>query len=228
MSNPQLGAERIAFHVFPWRGIAFTRPFHQAQQADMSRQQGMLMSDSSQPGRSEALLNERSTLINQMAALERQGCPSTYGAHDPFTVELAACEACTSQPRLRQLTTGNRAGRWQVRCPCCARCSGAPNRQSWIASLVWNGINLRSQDYRDLPLFDLGDRAPPEAHEHIRMIRAYLVLRLSVCDLDWKLHTDGHARRKPGSGFRVRLEAYLQWAMLAHRLIKVAQASAAQ
>lgn len=145
-----------------------------------------------------------------------------YGTHDPLEVELSQCDSCSGEGVLDQSQAGRSKTRWQVRCSCCSKISGAPTRNPWTASLMWNGINLKSMQYFDLPLFGLADLNPREAHDRIKRIRANLELRISLSDAQLQLHNAGGCKRKPGTKYAVKLDAYLKWAMLAHRLIKLA------
>jgi hypothetical protein len=87
---------------------------------------------------------------------------------------------------------------------------------------MWNAKNLRSQRYQDLPLFDLASLDQAAARAKIRAVRESLTLRLKLCSLDSSIAAVDRAHPRPGQQYRLRLDAYLKWAMLASRLIKIA------
>ncbi|MEX7625643.1 hypothetical protein AB6V67_25125, partial [Serratia marcescens] len=81
-------------------------------------------------------------------------------------------------------------------------------------------INLGTQDYRQLPLFGLGSLSLESARQRMVGIRRNLELRKSLAGIERTIaHKEG--QRPPGKEYQQRLEAYLQWAMLALRLLKV-------
>lgn len=147
-----------------------------------------------------------------------------YGPHNPLEVDLTLCDTCSGEGVLGQSNADNAKLRWQVRCRCCSKVSGQPTRNPWTAALMWNGVNLQSMRYSELPLFGLTDLSPRDAHERIKGIRANLVLRIALCSAQRQLFNAGGSNRKPGTTYTAKLEAYLMWAMLAHRLIKLAKA----
>lgn len=175
--------------------------------------------------RNLGLAEQKEMLLAQLNSDQHYRATPTlaYGNHDPFEVRLAACDTCTHKPLLTEVSLERSRTRWQVVCPGCSKLGGEPTRNPWTASLMWNGINLQSQRYTDLPLFGLTDLNPRQAHERIKLIRANLVLRISLCEVERHLFKSGAGNRKPGANFTLKLDAYLKWAMLAHRLIKIAK-----
>lgn len=147
-----------------------------------------------------------------------------YGTHNPLEVDLALCDTCSGEGVLAKSNANKAKQRWQVRCRCCSKVSGQPTRNPWTAALMWNGVNLQSMKYSELPLFGLSGLSPRDAHERVKGIRANLVLRISLCSAEHQLFNAGGSNRKPGASYTAKLEAYLLWAMLAHRLIKLARA----
>jgi hypothetical protein len=145
-----------------------------------------------------------------------------YGTHDPFDVPLAICDTCQSTPKMRKVTPGRKI-RWTVTCISCDKQIAQPQKDSWLAALIWNGTNLTTQSYRTLPLFGVGHLSPAAAKEHISRIRHNLVLRISLCTIDRAIGEKGDTHSKSGLMYQKRLEAYLKWAMHAHRLIKLAK-----
>jgi len=143
-----------------------------------------------------------------------------YGHHDPFSIPVTACDSCGGRGQMRKLET--KGIRWAVVCLGCGKQAVSPQRRPWQAALEWNQINLGTQDYRELPLFGLSRFEPNEARERMAGIRRNLELRKSLAGIE---RTIAHKtdRRPPGKEFQQRLEAYLKWAMLALRLIKVAE-----
>ena len=92
-----------------------------------------------------------------------------------------------------------------------------------MASLMWNGANLTTQCYKSMPLFGLTHMTPAEAKARISKVRHHLVLRISLCTVDRAIAEISASHSKPGLMFQQRLDAYLKWAMLAHRLVKIAK-----
>jgi hypothetical protein len=148
-----------------------------------------------------------------------------FGSHDPMLVPLFNCDSCSGGAILTEVTRAGKGKRWQVICSECDKKSGEPSKNPWTASLLWNGVNLSNGHYRELPLFGLDCMSPKEAHDHIKSIRVILVLRISLCDTELQLYRSGQGTSKPGNGYTERLDAYLKWAMLAHRLIKASKPS---
>ena len=143
-----------------------------------------------------------------------------FGSHDPRVVALFDCDSCSSGAILTEVKRPGKRKRWQVVCSECTKNSGEASKNPWTASLLWNGVNLSSCHYCELPLFGLAGMSPKEAHDHIKSIRGILVLMISLCDTELQLFRIGESTSKPGTGYVERLDAYLKWAMLAHRLIK--------
>jgi hypothetical protein len=139
-----------------------------------------------------------------------------YGKHDPFDVPLALCEDCDVAPELMRVSED--PVRWHTACPHCSR--GPRETRPWphLAALAWNQINLSSQDYRDLPLFWLDDLEPAAARVRMTGIRHDLELRKNLAGLERRLARPA-GRRPPGKSYLRRLDAYLQWSILALRLI---------
>lgn len=146
-----------------------------------------------------------------------------YRRHNPLEVALATCDTCFAGGNLQRILKGKSLPRWQVICDGCGKKGSDVVRDRCTASLLWNGVNLQTQRYSDLPLFGLAGLTPRDAHIRIRHIRANLVLRIALCDIESQMHKAGISGNKPGTAYRQRLDAYLKWAMLAHRLIKSAR-----
>lgn len=182
------------------------------------------MSISSHETALASLLQRRGELLDKLSSTELRPPAETmsYGIHNPFHVALAVCECCGRTPPGPQASsaTKNRTW-WVVNCLCGAR-SGDGQREPWMASLMWNAKNLRSQRYQDLPLFDLAALDQAAARARIRAVRESLTLRLKLCSLDSSIAAVDRAHPRPGQQYRLRLDAYLKWAMLASRLIKIA------
>lgn len=143
-----------------------------------------------------------------------------YGHHDPFSVPVATCDSCEGRGQMRKLEQNGI--RWVVVCLGCGKQANVPQRRPWQAALEWNQINLGTQDYRELPLFGLSGFEPNEARERMAGIWRNLELRKNLAGIE---RTIAHKMdlRPPGKEYQQRLEAYLKWAMLALRLIKVAE-----
>nr|WP_236901772.1 hypothetical protein [Enterobacter hormaechei]AXJ99535.1 hypothetical protein [Enterobacter hormaechei]AXJ99794.1 hypothetical protein [Enterobacter hormaechei] len=105
-------------------------------------------------------------------------------------------------------------------CLVCGKTIPQHRKRPWQAAIAWNQINLGTQDYRQLPLFGLGSLSPESARQKMVGIRRNLELRKSLAGIERTIaHREG--QRPPGKEYQQRLEAYLQWAMLALRLLKV-------
>lgn len=143
-----------------------------------------------------------------------------FGSHDPMVVTLFDCDSCSGGGVLTEVHRPGKRKRWQVTCSECTKTSGEASKNTWTASLLWNGVNLSNCHYGELPLFGLAGMSPKQAHDHIKSIRAILVLRISLCDTELQLFRARQTTSKPGAAYTERLDAYLKWAMLAHRLIK--------
>lgn len=146
-----------------------------------------------------------------------------FGSHDPMVVALFDCDSCSGGAILTEVKRPGKRKRWRVTCSECTKTSGEASKNAWTASLLWNGLNLSSCNYYELPLFGLAGMSPKEAHDHIKSIRSILVLRISLCETELQLFRAGQSTSKPGTAYTERLDAYLKWAMLAHRLIKASK-----
>ena len=144
-----------------------------------------------------------------------------YEGHDPFDVPLARCESCGGKAIVE--CAGNNPPRWIVSCQGCERHTRETRAWPYLAALAWHQMNLSSLDYRELPLFWLNDLCPEAARKRMVGIRRDLELRTQLAGLDRQLARSQN-RRPPGKTYQRRLAAYLQWALLALRLIKVAKA----
>lgn len=146
-----------------------------------------------------------------------------YGTHDPFEVPLATCDNCGGLPESLQLSAPRHRPKWSVRCGDCEKNLRAPQKEKWMAALEWNSTNLCSLDYRDLPLFGLSHLTPWEASAQIKIIRSNILNRQELCSIDRSIAVFTGLAHRPGLRFRLRLDAYLKWTMLAQRLIKNAR-----
>lgn len=167
---------------------------------------------------------KRLSLIMELTSAEHYSDTPmvAYGTHDPFDVPLATCDSCKCAPESRRLTSGKKI-RWIVTCTSCGKNVAQPQKDSWLAALVWNGTNLTTQSYKSLPLFGLANLSPLAAKERISRIRHNLVLRISLCTTERAIAEISDPLSKPGLKYQQRLDAYLKWAMHAHRLIKFAK-----
>ena len=141
-----------------------------------------------------------------------------YGEHDPMQVPTVACEDCGATPRMRK--AAGKTLRWVVTCPDCQKTGGPPQKRPWQAALAWNRINLRNGDYRELPLFGLARLTPAEAHQRLLGIRKDLELRKKRVGVKRRI-AQLRGERPPGKTYQQRLDAYLQWAILAQSLVKL-------
>lgn len=143
-----------------------------------------------------------------------------YGEHDPLHVPIAPCDTCGVAPHLAKVQDD--PVRWQVQCPCGKRHREA-HKRPWLAILAWNQINLGTQRYRNFQMFSIAALSPGDARERMIVVRQELELRRKVAGLDRRIKGE-LGQRPPGKQYRIRLEAYLAWALLAQRLIKAASA----
>lgn len=172
-----------------------------------------------------SLTEQKEVLLSRLNSEQHYAETPTlaYGDHEPFMVFLATCDTCLKNGQLIELSGFGARSRWQVICRGCSKTGGEPTRNPWTASLMWNGVNLKTQRYVDLPLFGLAGLNPHQAHDRIKQIRSNLELRISLSDVETQLFKAGISTRKPGTAYGIKLDAYLKWAMLAHRLIKIAK-----
>jgi hypothetical protein len=171
------------------------------------------------------LTARRIALLKELTSDEHYGeTPSvSFGSHDPFDVPIATCDSCNSNAESRRVTPGQKKVRWIVSCTSCEKRITQPQKAPWMAALVWNGANLTTQCYKSLPLFGLAHLTPAAAKDRISKVRHNLVLRISLCAVDRAIAEISDTHSKPGLMFQQRLDAYLKWTMLAHRLIKNAK-----
>src|SRR5699024_5555752 len=141
-----------------------------------------------------------------------------YGEHDPFDVPLADCGTCGGKPTVRKVSA--KPIRWRAVCGGCGNQHKAVSKWPWLAALNWNGINLASQDYHAFPMFGLSTLDPDAAREVVASIRRDLELRKALAGIETTIARKTGEISPPGRTYQQRLEAYLQWAMLALRLVK--------
>lgn len=170
----------------------------------------------------DQLLQRRDALLEDLAICSSglQDNAKPYGSEDPHLVALAICDTCCSTPKLVAIGSPNRRLRWGARCPGCEKAIIPPQKHQWLAALEWNCINLGTQRYRDLPMFQLANLNRHEAGDKIGAVRKHITLRLQLCAIDRSIAVHTKSGYQPGKLYRLRLDAYLKWAMLAHRLIK--------
>ncbi len=173
----------------------------------------------------QELAARRTALLEKLTSDDLYRDPSSvcFGTHDPFDVPPATCDSCYSTPEIHSAPSGKNKPRWTVSCTSCGKHVAQPQKDPWMATLAWNGINLTTQCYRSMPLFGLANLAPAAAKEKIASIREILILRISLCAVDRAIAEVSDSSTKPGRMFQQRLDAYLKWSMLAHRLIKIAK-----
>jgi hypothetical protein len=104
-----------------------------------------------------------------------------YGHHDPFDIPTCICDACGEQPTMEMARS--EPPRWSVVCRC-GRKPPSVRKSQWQAMLEWNGINLASFDYRDLPLFGLSNLDAETGHKRLAGFRRNLELRYNIATLE--------------------------------------------
>jgi hypothetical protein len=169
----------------------------------------------------EYAIEKRNRLLSELTSDEHYEQTDTvaYGHHDPFDVPAAACEKCGGAAKMMRTDTASL--RWFMQCEDCGSKSPEPQKRPWQAALAWNQINLLTQSYRTLPMFGLAQFTPSEARARMVGIRRNLELRKKLVGIERTIANET-GRRPPGRLYQQRLEAYLKWAMLALRLVKVA------
>ena len=137
----------------------------------------------------QELTTRRAVLLEKLKSNGQNGdTPSlSFGAHDPFEVPPATCDTCYSSAEIHTAISGKNKLRWTVTCTSCGKHVAQPQKDRWLAMLAWNGINLTTQCYRTMPLFNLAHLAPDAAKEKIANIRELLVLRINLCAVDLSL-----------------------------------------
>lgn len=168
----------------------------------------------------ECALEKRKALLAELNSDEHYDQTPTvaFGHHDPFRVPEVVCESCGNAPAIRGEGT-----RWLAECGCGRRIK-VPQKKHWQAALEWNWINLKSYDYRDLPLFGLSHLNPTEAGGRLAAIRKNIELRKKLAGIETTvaIKTERKVCQKPGNGYREKIDCYLKWCMWALRLVKVA------
>lgn len=162
-------------------------------------------------------LKRKEELHKVLNSYEHFGATPTldYGPYDPHQVELCSCIRCGSIPQYKEVM--RTFIYWQVVCKCGAR-SGTFVFQ-WRAALDWCTHNLKSLDYKQLPLFDLANLNYGQARERMIGIRDNLMVRVELIDI-YKICAQFGKASPPGRQYERRLRAYLEWARLAIKLIK--------
>lgn len=140
-----------------------------------------------------------------------------YGDHDPFQIPAFPCDKCGTKPVLKQTDKG----KWIVDCPC-GKSLTEPQRVPWQALLAWDTINLSHCKYDELPLFALAGLSTGEAFVKMKEVRRFLESKLKIVGLQ-RTFAQRTGQCSPGKGYQQKLTAYLQWSMLALRLIKAAK-----
>lgn len=170
----------------------------------------------------DQLLQRKDALLEEFAicCAGPLGNTEPYGTQDPLSVHLASCDACGSSSELVPIRSANKRLRWGARCTGCRKAPVPPQKEQWMAALEWNSVNLGSQCYRDITMFELGNLNRHEASIKVSMVRKHITLRIQLCGIERSIAAYTKSGYQPGKRYRLRLDAYLKWAMLAHRLIK--------
>lgn len=171
------------------------------------------------------LLQRRAELLEILVSeRHRTETPTVeYGPHNPFIVQIAPCDSCGAPAAHRKVSAAKSRTRWVMICSGCGKCSGEGQRERWMAELMWNGTNLGTQRYQDLPMFALAELDHHAARERIAGIRENLVYRVSLCSVDRAIAMLDRQHPRPGTQYQRRLDAYLKWAVLASKLVKNAR-----
>jgi hypothetical protein len=146
-----------------------------------------------------------------------------YGHHDPFDIPTCICDACGEQPTMEMARS--EPPRWSMVCRC-GRKPPSVRKSQWQAMLEWNGINLASFDYRDLPLFGLSNLDAETGHKRLAGFRRNLELRYNIATLEGdiaRMTQRSLGIEQPGKGYTRRLQAYLMWCLWGLRLTKLAK-----
>lgn len=188
------------------------------------------MLDQYQADKLTTLTARRDAILEELSSDDQFMDPAavSYGSHDPFDVPVANCDRCGSSAESKIVKSGDKKSKWIVGCKNCDNHTLHPQKDCWTASLVWNNSNLESQSYTTMSVFELAHLAPAAAKEQISKIRRNLILRLNLCSVDRSIAEINASHSRPGRLYQLKLEAYLKWAMLAHRLVKNAKSKASR
>lgn len=164
---------------------------------------------------------KREKLLAELKSDEHYSQTETvaYGHHDPLSVPVAACDSCHGRAQMQKVI--GPPVRWNMVCPGCGKAIQQIQKRPWQAAMAWNQINLGTQDYRQLPLFGLGSLSPESARQRMVGIRRNLGAEKEPRRYREDDSPQGRSTPTVWKEYQQRLEAYLQWAMLALRLLKV-------
>jgi hypothetical protein len=165
----------------------------------------------------EDAIKRKEEIYKILNSYEHYGATPTldYGTHDPFQVELTPCVRCGAIPEYKEVMRS--FSYWKVLCKC-GNHSGTFVFQ-WKAALDWRNHNLRSQDYRQIPLFGIQNLTLQQAKERLIGIRDNLQLRNELNEV-YRVCAEYGQANAPGKKYERRIRAYLEWARLAIRIIK--------
>lgn len=176
------------------------------------------MAQKSEMSTAEAI-QKRQRLLDELNSDEHYERTETtnYGDHNPFDVVLVDCDTCKSSPRFEKVGPYN--NRWDIDCPICKKRIQHPQVERWKAQLLWWQKNLSDHNYRELPLFNLATLDVPAARRRMAGIRRDLEIKKGIADTE-ELISRVTDLTPPGAEYRLRLDAYMGWAMLALSLMK--------
>lgn len=117
-------------------------------------------------GQRDHLTEQRQALLDTLTSEQHYHETPTlvYGRHNPLEVAVASCDTCFAAGNVHRILKGKSGPRWQVIWAGCGKKGSDAVRDRCTAALLWNGVNLQTQCYADLPLFGLAGLSPRDAH----------------------------------------------------------------
>ena len=142
---------------------------------------------------------------------------------DPYTIALFNCEKCNKQPEIKGLIKKRddlSVVKWTVTCIECKKTHQSPSRTESLAKMSWNDINLKSQDYRQIPTFQLSNLNVVEALAWMAKVRGALEIKVALSEIEWLIARTKKKNSRKEYAFMHRMQLYLRWSLLALRLIR--------
>jgi hypothetical protein len=142
---------------------------------------------------------------------------------DPYMIALFNCEKCNKQPEIKGLIKKRNnvsVVKWTVTCTECKKSHQYPARTEALAKLSWNEINLKSQDYRQIPTFKLANLNTDEALGWMSKVRVALEIKVALSEIEWLIARAKKKNTRKEYAFMHRMQLYLHWSLLALRLIR--------
>lgn len=142
---------------------------------------------------------------------------------DPYMIALFNCEKCNKQPEIKGIIKKRNdlsVVKWTVTCIECKKTHQSPSRTESLAKMSWNDINLKSQDYRQIPTFQLSNLTVDEALTWMGKVRGALEIKVALSEIEWLITRTKKKNSRKEYAFMHRMQLYLRWSLLALRLIR--------